>query len=122
MRIPTRGRIGRSRILVASLTLTALLTTLAPTVVFADAWAGSRNCNQFETCRVKSYATGSVEHERCTTAYTNCVVKGSWANGGSYIWRTSFHGSGNQGVVISTTGDLTSQYAECICLSPPCPE
>lgn len=112
----------RLQMLLVALALTALFTTAAPVLVYADAWAGTRDCSTLHTCRVKSYATGTVYHERCTATFTNCVVKGSWGNGGSYIWRTSFHGSGNQGVVISTTGTLTSQYAECVCISPPCPE
>ena len=122
MRIVPNRKPSGPRVLLLALALTTVLTTVAPAVVLADVWAGSRNCNMFETCRVKSYATGTVEHERCNLAFTSCTVKGSWSNGGTYVWRTSFHGSGNQGVVITATGNLTSQYAECICLNPPCPE
>lgn len=95
----------------------------APLEAYAsDAWAGIRYCAGFETCRVKSYATGSVKHERCDTSGDNCVLKASWANGGTYSWRTSTHGSGSQMALISTTGTLSSQSATCVCVSPPCPD
>lgn len=106
--------------LVVAFTLTALM--MAPLAAYADAWEGTRYCNSFETCRVRSYATGDVVHKRCETTLTNCVVKGSWSNGTTFTWRTSLHGSGSQGVVITATDTLSQQAATCDCLSPPCPD
>lgn len=108
------------RLLFVVLTLTALM--MVPLAAHADAWAGTRNCASYETCRVQSYATGNVQHKRCSTTYSNCVLKGSWSNGSTKTWRTSWHGSGSQGVIISTNLILSSQSATCVCASSPCPE
>lgn len=118
----SRRRAPRARRLFAALMSTALIALAAPPVHASDAWAGIRDCTQFESCRVQSYATGNVYHERCDTNGWNCVLKASWANGGSYTWRTSWHGSGSQMASISTTGTLSSQYATCVCVEEFCPE
>lgn len=110
------------RRLVAALTLTALIGVATPGLVAADAWAsGVRSCFSTESCKVTSHASGNVLHKRCATDYTNCVVKASWSNGGSYIWRTSWHGSGSQTALISTNLVLDQQSATCVCVQTPCP-
>lgn len=110
------------RSLLVGLTLTTLVLGSSPTAYAADSWAGVRSCALFESCRVKSYATGSVSHERCTTTNENCVVKASWWNGSTKHWRTSWHGGGNQMALITTTRLLSSQSATCVCVSQTCPE
>ncbi len=112
---------GILRRLFTALTLTALIAVATPGLVAADAWAGVRNCHSSESCKVTSQATGNVKHERCAADGTNCVVKASWSNGGSYVWRTSWHGSGYQMAVISTSGVLAQQSAACVCVQTPCP-
>lgn len=108
-------------LLAASVVLTTLLVS-APSVLATDAWAGNRYCASFQNCKVTSNATGNVYHYRCNTSWANCVLKASWSNGGNFQSRTSYHGSGTQGVVINVSGTLSSQSATCVCLSPPCPE
>lgn len=112
----------RSRSLLVAVML-AILMVSGPQVAYADGWGGVRHCwPTEESCYVRSLATGNVVHERCTTAFTNCVVKGSWSNGmGSPIWRSSWHGGGSQGVFIFTTGTLSSQSATCVCVVQNCP-
>lgn len=107
--------------LIATLTLTTLISLALPVAVAADAWAGVRNCQNANTCKVASQATGNVQHQRCAADGSNCVLKAAWANGGTFTWRTSFHGSGNQMALISTNLSLASQSATCVCLNPPCP-
>lgn len=117
----TRGYRMLRRIF-AALTLTALVAVATPGLVAADAWAsGIRSCFSTESCKVTSQATGGVQHKRCATDYTNCVLKGSWSNGGSYVWRTTWHGSGSQTALISTNLVLAQQSATCVCVQTPCP-
>lgn len=120
--ISVRGR-RVPRALVVALTLTAALMFVGSPAADADAWGGIRHCwPTEESCYVRSLATGNVVHERCTTAFTNCEVKGSWSNGtGDPIWRSSWHGGGSQGVFIFTTGTLSSQSATCVCVVQNCP-
>lgn len=107
------------RMLLSGALLTAVMLS-GPLVARADAWAGVRTCLSNETCVVKSLATGTVEHYRCNTNGSNCVLRAWWANGSSSTWRTSVHGSGAQMASIYTTGSLTSQSATCVCTAPPC--
>lgn len=102
-------------VFVVTLALTALFTTAVPTAFAADAWAGIRHCQLYEDCRVQSQATGTVEHERCSTSGTNCVLKASWSNGNNLVWRTSYHGGGSQMALISTSLVLQAQSATCFC-------
>lgn len=108
--------------IVSVLALTGLVAATAPAVYAADSWLGTRHCNQFESCRVQSYATGNVQHWRYNVGGGGGVLKASWSNGGSYIWRTSWHGSGSQDAFIYTSGILSSQYAQCVCVVQHCPE
>jgi hypothetical protein len=108
------GRRRRFRSLVVVSAAAALF--LIPTAALAaDAWAGVRNCAAPTSCRVQSFSTGNVEHERCASNFTGCVIKASWSNGSTYRWRTSWHGGGSQGVIIATTGTLAQQSATCTC-------
>lgn len=105
------------------LTLTALMLVGSLPAYASDAWSGDRNCNSFESCRVKSYASGNqVVHRRCDPPGGSCVIKGAWSNGNTKQWRTSWHGSGYQEAYIFTTGVLSSQSATCVCVSEFCPE
>lgn len=107
------------RLLVVATTLIALVLGSPQTAYADDAFFGTRNCAADYNCYVQSKATGGVEHYRCTTAWANCVLKGNWSNGSNPVWRASWHGGGNQGVFIFTSGELVEQYATCWCTTQP---
>lgn len=110
------NRVGRA------LVFALLLVVAVPLPARAEAWAGTRYCQSYDSCKVRSHANMTVKHERCDTSFLSCVVKASWSNGGSYMWRTSWHGSGSQGVLIGNgTGSIQSQSATCVCVSQNCP-
>lgn len=115
-----RGTPKNLRTLVLGLTLLAIVFG-GVTPAYADAWAGTRQCASNYSCRVISNASGNVTHKRCNVDYSGCVNKGSWANGPSADTRQTWHGTGLQGVMVTSTGTLNSQSAVCICLTG-CPE
>lgn len=91
--------------------LTALLILgIAVTAHARDTWSGTRDCWPGWDLKVTSYATGTVKH------FKNGEVTGSWSNGASPKWRTTYQGDEYQEVIIDATGELLQQSAACVCL------
>lgn len=109
----SRRSMQRLRVALVGLLVAATMGALA-LPARADGWIGWRDCRTYETCKVRSYGLGYVEHLR------DGVVKASWSNP-TFRWRTSFHGSGYQEVFIWASVDLRAQSAVCVCASW-CPE
>ena len=101
---------GRYRAAVSALVLAVVLGIPTVAIATGDVWSGSYSCNPGWDLKVQSVATGTVTH------WSNGHIVGQWSNGSTYKTRTSYLGSGLQEIIISTTGNLTSQSAVCVCL------
>lgn len=115
--LATEGMSGMSgmslRVRLRVIGLVLLLVSAVALPAAADSWGGERTCLPQWDLQAKSYGHEVVAH------YRDSTLKANWWNS-TFKWRTSYHGAGNQLVVIVAT-TLSSQSAVCVCLQSQCP-
>lgn len=116
------GRVERPRFALISLAVTAFVVFASlPLPARADSWLGYRGCHPSQRCESVSQTSGTPGQYQYTVHEHNGTRSTEWPLTASPTTRRFRHGTGSVEIFIYTTGNLHSQSATCVCVSPPCP-